>query len=38
MKQITRVNHLGIRVSNLATARNFYEKLGFEFFVGPVGP
>jgi len=38
MKQITRVNHLGIRVTNLTTARNFYEKLGFEFLVGPVGP
>ena len=38
MKQITRVNHLGIRVSNLATARAFYEKLGFEFIIGPVGP
>lgn len=38
MKQITRVNHLGIRVSNLTTARAFYEKLGFEFIVGPVGP
>ncbi len=38
MKQITRVNHLGIRVSNLETAREFYEKLGFDFIVGPVGP
>ena len=38
MKQITRVNHLGIRVSNLETARSFYYKLGFEFIAGPVGP
>lgn len=38
MKQITRINHLGIRVSDLNTARAFYEKLGFEFIVGPVGP
>lgn len=38
MKEITRVNHLGIRVSDLATARAFYEKLGFEFLEGPVGP
>lgn len=38
MKQITRVNHLGIRVSSLDTARAFYEKLGFQFIVGPVGP
>lgn len=38
MKQITRVNHIGIRVSSLKTARDFYEKLGFIFLVGPVGP
>lgn len=38
MKQITRVNHLGIRVHDLKIAREFYEKLGFEFLVGPVGP
>ncbi len=38
MKQITRINHLGIRVNNLAIARAFYEQLGFKFIVGPVGP
>ena len=38
MKEITRINHLGIRVSSLSTARAFYEKLGFKFLVGPVGP
>jgi len=38
MKQITRVNHLGIRVFNLATTRAFYEQLGFKFLAGPVGP
>jgi len=38
MKQITRVNHLGIRVHSLAVSRAFYEQLGFEFIVGPVGP
>lgn len=38
MKQITRVNHIGIRVNNLAAARAFYEQLGFEFIIGPVGP
>lgn len=38
MKQITRINHLGIRVHSLAIARVFYEKLGFKFIVGPVGP
>ena len=38
MKQITRINHVGLRVRDLNTARNFYEKLGFEFIAGPVGP
>lgn len=38
MKQITRINHVGLRVRNLNTARAFYEKLGFIFIVGPVGP
>jgi len=38
MKQITRINHVGLRVRNLDEARVFYEKLGFEFIVGPVGP
>ena len=38
MKEITRVNHLGLRVSDLDTSRAFYEKLGFEFIAGPIGP
>lgn len=38
MKEITRINHIGLRVRDLATARAFYEKLGFEFIVGPIGP
>ena len=38
MKQITRINHIGLRVRNLDTAREFYEKLGFEFIIGPIGP
>jgi lactoylglutathione lyase len=38
MKSIRRINHVGLRVRNLETARAFYEKLGFEFIVGPVGP
>ncbi len=38
MKQITRINHVGLRVRDLDTAREFYEKLGFEFIVGPIGP
>lgn len=38
MKQILRINHVGLRVRSLETARRFYEKLGFEFIVGPVGP
>ena len=38
MKQITRINHVGLRVRNLDAAREFYEKLGFVFIVGPIGP
>lgn len=38
MKEITRINHIGLRVRDLGISRNFYEKLGFQFIVGPVGP
>ena len=38
MKQITGINHVGLRVRDLETSRAFYEKLGFEFIVGPIGP
>ena len=38
MNQITRINHVGLRVRDLDTAREFYEKLGFQFIAGPIGP
>ena len=38
MKEITRINHVGLRVRELEIARAFYEKLGFEFIGGPMGP
>ena len=38
MNEITCINHVGIRVRDLAVSRGFYEKLGFELIVGPVGP
>lgn len=38
MKEIVGINHIGIRVTNLERSRKFYEKLGFVFLVGPVGP
>ena len=38
MKEITRINHLGLRVKDLSISREFYEKLGFVFLAGPVGP
>lgn len=38
MKEIKGINHVGVRVANLERARAFYEKLGFEFVIGPIGP
>ncbi len=38
MKQITRINHFGLRVRDLDISREFYGKLGFKFIIGPVGP
>ncbi len=38
MKEIIGINHIGIRVTNLETARKFYQQLGFQFLVGPIGP
>ena len=38
MKEITRINHVGLRVRDMAVARDFYAQLGFEFLAGPVGP
>lgn len=38
MKQILKINHVGLRVRSLDTARQFYEKLGFGFIAGPLGP
>jgi lactoylglutathione lyase len=38
MEQITRINHVGLRVRDLERTRAFYEKLGFDFIVGPIGP
>ncbi len=38
MKEIIGINHIGIRVTSLDSARVFYEQLGFMFIVGPIGP
>lgn len=38
MKEITRINHVGLRVKSLDVSRAFYEQLGFKFIIGPVGP
>ncbi len=38
MKEITSIHHIGIRVAQLGASRDFYEKLGFTFIAGPVGP
>jgi len=38
MKEITGIHHVGLRVRDLKISRVFYEKLGFKFIIGPVGP
>ena len=38
MKEITGINHVGLRVRDLGITRAFYEKLGFVFLAGPIGP
>ena len=38
MEEIAGINHVGIRVTDLEQARQFYEQLGFVFVAGPVGP
>lgn len=38
MKEITGINHAGLRVRDMDVSREFYGKLGFKFLVGPVGP
>tara|TARA_B110000879_G_C11131851_1_gene496355 strand:- start:503 stop:901 length:399 start_codon:yes stop_codon:yes gene_type:complete len=38
MKEITRINHVGLRIRDLDTSLKFYEGLGFKFIAGPVGP
>lgn len=38
MKEISGINHIGIRVTSLEEARRFYEQLGFVFVAGPMGP
>lgn len=38
MKEITRINHVGLRVRDMEVSREFYGKLGFAFLAGPVGP
>jgi lactoylglutathione lyase len=38
MKEISGINHIGIRVTSLEGARKFYRQFGFEFLEGPIGP
>ena len=38
MKEISGINHVGIRVRDMEVSRDFYGKLGFKFIAGPVGP
>jgi lactoylglutathione lyase len=32
------IAHVGIRVHDLERSRSFYERIGFEFVLGPIGP
>ena len=38
MKEITKINHVGLRVRDIYKSRTFYEQLGFKFIIGPIGP
>jgi len=38
MNHIIGIDHIGIRVFDLTRSRAFYEKLGFVFVEGPIGP
>jgi len=38
MNHIIGIDHIGIRVFDLTRSRAFYEKLGFVFIEGPIGP
>jgi len=38
MLGLTRVNHIGLRVSDFEVSRDFYAKLGFKHIAGPSGP
>ena len=38
MDQISRINHVGLRIRSLERTKAFYEKLGFNFIAGPIGP
>jgi lactoylglutathione lyase len=38
MEEIVGINHVGLRVTSLEKSRAFYEKIGFQFIVGPIGP
>lgn len=38
MQGITRINHIGLRVSHYESARDFYAQLGFVPVTGPMGP
>lgn len=35
---VTGLLHVGVRVHDLARSRAFYERLGFAFVAGPIGP
>lgn len=36
MKEITRINHVRLKIRDLAVSQTFYKKLGFIIIVGPI--
>lgn len=38
INQILKINHVGLRIRSLEATREFYQKIGFQFVAGPLGP
>jgi len=38
MLALTKINHIGLRISHYETSKAFYQRFGFEHISGPSGP